>query len=481
MRTVLLAALFCTALLAVEPPKFSTPEPDLTAEDLRAPGPDDKIYPLPQDAAKSRELRDRRAKWFRAQLLEPYEAASPGKGAAEGKKALETVIAFYVQPSPRKQWLADARDTALKAAIKAGCDDPVVHLYHTRFLPAAIAMENAETFGELAASLEKAKAGLLPRILAHFEHGQWLLRSSEGKTGLRKEARKSFETALRLLVQLAKTKDPVAESAVLVLTGMILTEYQRAGWGRDKGYEFVAEAFGEADLEESLLKTLEGQHFVDYAWDARGTGPSENVTEEQWSEFKSRLKSAQTALEAAWKANSERPETASLMIAVCTGLQIKRSTMEEWFARAMKLDPDSYSACMRKMTYLEPAWQGSVHELLGFGRQCLRSKNFDAGLPFVLVSAHRVLAQNKLAEHVKQHDIAWADVREVYEHALQSRPDDRQLLCEYGLLCEAVGHHKAAQEHLASVKGKFFDPPFKSKSEFDAAVKRISEKVKEKK
>ena len=52
-----LTCLFSIAVFA-EPPRFSTPEPKEMADDLRKPGPLDKDYPLPQDAAKSKKIAD---------------------------------------------------------------------------------------------------------------------------------------------------------------------------------------------------------------------------------------------------------------------------------------------------------------------------------------------------------------------------------------------------------------------------------------
>ena len=56
MRPFLLSlgiAIFAGLVNATDPPKFTTPEPDFPADDLRAPGPADKKYPLPQDDAKA--------------------------------------------------------------------------------------------------------------------------------------------------------------------------------------------------------------------------------------------------------------------------------------------------------------------------------------------------------------------------------------------------------------------------------------------
>ena len=115
MRCSSLAILLAASVAwSADPPKFSTPEADFPSDDLRGPGPDDKTYPLAQDAAKSKDLRAKRLAWYREQIVAPFDAGegAKGKGAAEGKKALEATAEYFAasRGSPWSSTFGDARD-----------------------------------------------------------------------------------------------------------------------------------------------------------------------------------------------------------------------------------------------------------------------------------------------------------------------------------------------------------------------------------
>lgn len=58
--------------------------------------------------------------------------------------------------------------------------------------------------------------------------------------------------------------------------------------------------------------------------------------------------------------------------------------MEVKFRRAMEADPDCYHACDTKREYLQPKWRGKPNEAYQFVLQCERTKNWYAGLPFMV-------------------------------------------------------------------------------------------------
>src|SRR5207253_8728587 len=117
------------------------------------------------------------------------------------------------------------------------------------------------------------------------------------------------------------------------------------------------------------------------------------VTAEGWRLFNERLRRAERALTAAWAADPGCAGAAAEMITVCMGLGHDRETMDLWFRRAMEADGDCLAACEKKLACLMPKWGGSVKEMVQFGRQCRDTNNWAAGLPLILVAAHRDLAQ----------------------------------------------------------------------------------------
>src|SRR6185503_19500901 len=106
-------------------------------------------------------------------------------------------------------------------------------------------------------------------------------------------------------------------------------------------------------------------------WDARGSGTRNTVTPEGWKLFRERLAEARKFVEAAWKTAPTNAAIPNAMLQVAVGQQWARSEMEQWFKRAMDLDPKNYRACDIKLGYLQPKWYGSAEDMVAFGRECL--------------------------------------------------------------------------------------------------------------
>src|SRR5262249_50866902 len=102
------------------------------------------------------------------------------------------------------------------------------------------------------------------------------------------------------------------------------------------------------------------------------------------------------------------------MMAVELGLGKGKEHLELWFQRAMKLNPDSYYACLNKLTYLEPKWYGSTEEMLAFARQCALSTNYGGNVALILEKAHetasRYLSEPARTEYWKKEGI-WKEIK----------------------------------------------------------------------
>ena len=162
----------------------------------------------------------------------------------------------------------------------------------------------------------------------------------------------------------------------------------------------------------------------------RGTGYADSVPEDGMSQFKNLLTEAGQAATEAWTAEPTCARAAEQMITVEKGAGSKREEMEKWFERAMKANPNDKYACMLKLDYLHPKWNGSVEDMLEFGRQCRETKNWRSGIPLIFADAHYEVAKARRAEggrttadYFKDRKIA-QDVHDVYQEYLSHRPND---------------------------------------------------------
>jgi hypothetical protein len=171
-------------------------------------------------------------------------------------------------------------------------------------------------------------------------------------------------------------------------------------------------------------QTFKGYFYVKYAWDARGGGWANTVTDDGWRKMAERLTQARGALEEAWKLDPNSDAAATEMLTVELGQGNDRASMEKWFSRAMQANPDNYQACRSKMYYLEPKWHGSPEEMITFGRECLAARNWATNSPFLILDAHDTLATNYLKDkdtYFRQPEV-WTDICAVYQPMLRAEP-----------------------------------------------------------
>jgi tetratricopeptide (TPR) repeat protein len=203
--------------------------------------------------------------------------------------------------------------------------------------------------------------------------------------------------------------------------------------------------------------TFKARFYIRYAWDARGDGFADSVTERGWRLFAERLDLAEEALTRAHELDPNDPAPPTEMISVMMGKGGGRERMELWFRRAMAANPDNLDACEKKLFYLQPQWHGSLVDLLAFGQECRRGENWRGQIPFILCQAYESVAQRApdRAEYYAQ-DQVWADVRSVNETYLSMYPDQRLVRARFMKLAAEAGKWDDVQRH-GDVLGDF--PP----------------------
>jgi hypothetical protein len=173
------------------------------------------------------------------------------------------------------------------------------------------------------------------------------------------------------------------EDAVVFLRHQIDGQWERPA-GLD--HAALAKVFQSSELPEWVRLTLSGHVEIRLAWQARGGGYANTVTEEGWKGFHEHLAMAETELTKAWNLQPDRPEAATLMIEVVMATEPGPSdSVRLWFDRAIAAQFDylpAYAAVRR--AYL-PRWNGSLELLLGFGRICRDTHRYDTAVPLQFI------------------------------------------------------------------------------------------------
>jgi tetratricopeptide (TPR) repeat protein len=157
-----------------------------------------------------------------------------------------------------------------------------------------------------------------------------------------------------------------------------------------------------------------GRAYLSYAWQARGTGYANTVTESGWKMMAERLSVAAEALESAWRLSPTDERICLEMMRVELGQGKGYEQLERWFQRGMKLNPASYDLCYAKLEYLRPRWYGSMQEMIDFGRECTMNTNWMSSVRLMLADAHyeaarEILDNDKRNVYWSQRNV-WSDI-----------------------------------------------------------------------
>ena len=288
----------------------------------------------------------------------------------------QRAVPEFYRPSeayPRQQALSDA---AALAAL--GCDDPLV-LYCNGTL-----LMEAGRWGDALPLMQKAgsgmrRAGYPPIRLAGASVR--LARSAKDKaevTALTARARADFVDACR---------GPLAAEGRQALLDAVWD------WLDDRAAQqaFVTALAAKPDADPWILGVASGRLHVALAWDSRGDGSANTVTEAGWRGFHANLKLGRDDLVGAWKADPTLPEAPAEMITVSMGAGSELGEREDdWFGRAVAAQAD-YEPAYQKMLGgpLLPRWGGSHEAMIRLGEACLVDPRYDTLVPWQYLSAIR--------------------------------------------------------------------------------------------
>jgi hypothetical protein len=164
---------------------------------------------------------------------------------------------------------------------------------------------------------------------------------------------------------------------------------------RDEQSAFVEQLRNQADADPWLLNLFEGRLHIRLAWDSRGSGWANTVTEEGWRGFHEHLEKARDSLTAAYKLAPQLPEPCVNMITVAMGAGEDLDEDEmTWFERAeaAQLDNSDMYSCMYNA--LLPRWGGSHAAIYDLGLRGARTERFDTVAPWQLVNAVEAIVRD---------------------------------------------------------------------------------------
>lgn len=243
------------------------------------------------------------------------------------------------------------RMVAIRECQKAGCDDALMCYLFGRAAAATNLPREQVRWMESEGCKKMVDSGY-GGILRY--HGLVYLAVYIGRPApdrrddMLAEAEQSLDEALEMLPMILKDPDlpdceigNIIESAGMASQAMYGDRWQ---WAQ-KVFEVIEQKFP----GRPAVHVAKAELFRDYAWDARGSGWANSVTEEGWKLMEERLKVAEAAATKAWEMDPQCLRAATAMLGVELGQGKGQAVMERWFRRAVAIDPKDYAAYSRKL------------------------------------------------------------------------------------------------------------------------------------
>jgi hypothetical protein len=383
------------------------------------------------------ETKEQRLAWNLKTTTEAYDLAGHTNAIwdAPAKRALTE----FAKLLSRQTEMIDSQEiiaTNVTAAMEAGCDDPLVDYLHVKFAldPDSSKETFAEAFIKAAREMNRSTYPPIRKFYASLRTVDQLY-YTDGTNVKSNPALNEFYPQLEANLDafLADKTMPAqdacdAAEAMLSFAGMSRKYYALT-------YQRIEKPMLENWPNADTTWVLKGSAYIKMAWDARGGDWASKVTPEGWKEFGKDLAIAHEAFDKAWKLNPKNIQIPMQMMTVELGESGNLDEFNVWFNRAMKLDPNSYAACEKKLYYLAPKWFGSREAMLAFGRECLTSTNWGGSVPLILPDAHYqywsdLRDPTEQSNYWKLPDV-WPDIAVAYDHFFELNPDQTHYYHNY--------------------------------------------------
>ncbi len=151
----------------------------------------------------------------------------------------------------------------------------------------------------------------------------------------------------------------------------------------------------DARSRSATPRILLARRYMVWAWEARGSGFAETVTDEGWELFHQRLEQAEAYLSQAEKSEHPDAELYALRVAIAKGLSADRDVVDAALAAGIKLDPGYHSLYEATATYLLPRWHGQPGEVEQFAEDLTKQLGAELGSEMYMRVAITVLSYER--------------------------------------------------------------------------------------
>lgn len=318
---------------------------------------------------------------------------------------------------------ADARE-----AVGNGCKDPLVLYLYARYaapeLPGATEESIADAFRKAAEAMKDTRYPPIRHFYIYLRAAENLWTARKGNDAW-PEVSVYRQMAGGYLTGALKDPD-IPQEEVLEACRDFSTVVKDNPVQFNRMWQPIEAELVQHWPDQAFVHLLQGTARITAAWNARGGGYANKVTQEGWTGFATNLALATKSLETAWKLDPNNAEIAAEMMRVELGEGKGIERLNLWFNRAMNVSSNYYRACETKLLYLDPKWYGSPQAMLEFGRECVASEKWGGNVPLILMDAHRSLsryaADEGMTNYWRQPSV-WRDIKSSFDRFFALNPN----------------------------------------------------------
>lgn len=222
--------------------------------------------------------------------------------------------------------------------------------------------------------------------------------------------------------------------------------------------ERVRDILKEWEIKEpksAFAKGLLGASFIDFAWEARGTGYINSVTANAMQAFEERLSQAKIYLEQSRNLDKTNLETVSDLMLVAKARKSTRHEVKPIFEMSIRSEPDYFLAQKQMMETLNPKWGGTVSEMLEFSRTQAANSPENSKAPILVPLAHWEVAYIYYSNNLKSYfakKSVWQECASALETAIKRFPNSVEIRTLYVRTAFYAGDLAAAKAQYAVIK-----------------------------
>ncbi|MBX3747591.1 MAG: hypothetical protein KF833_19970 [Verrucomicrobiae bacterium] len=341
------------------------------------------------------------------------------------------------------------------ALMEAGCTDPMVLYLLVRFRPD----ERDRTPAQRAEDLRLAADRLLASGYSAVRKFYAALRASESwKAAHGRETGAVYnryrEQAHTFLIEMLKLPELPAEEGVEGIRDFAAAVAASVAI-EDGTLPTLIDCLGRRWPDHARALLVRGNLQLSLAWNRRGSGYADTVSDAGWEGFAAHIENAGRDLEKSWRLDPTVPDAAASMLRVMLGRETDIARARLWFNRAMEADPACYQAARHMAWYLQPKWHGSVEQALSFGRRCVENQAWKGDVPLVLVDVHDMLAADGATGLKERHWTqpgVWKDVKASYDRFFELNPGATQIRNNFARYAHKCGQFGVFLDILPTIK-----------------------------